>query len=107
MRFGGSAVGAGVLSTACSAVVPSVADVDAIWIEVLSAACSAVVLSVADGDANLDPSRCRRFCPLRDLAAVFAASCLDRGRRRRFRRLRVACRCIVVAVFVVCVSFAV
>ena len=41
------------------------------------------------------------------LAAVFAASCLDRGRCRRFRRLRVACRCIVVAVFVVCVSFAV
>ena len=85
MRFGGSAVGTGVLSTASSAVVPS----------------------VADGDANLDPSRRRRFRPLR--APCRRLRCKLPGSRPSspFRRLRVACRCIVVAVFVVCVSFAV
>ena len=84
MCFGGSAVGAGVLSAACSAVVPSVADVNAIWIEVLSAACSTVVPSVADGDAIWIEAVVAVFVLYVHLAVVVPASCLDRGRRRRF-----------------------
>ena len=84
MRFGGSAVDAGVFSTACSAVFPSVADGGPIWIEVLSAACSAVVPFVADGDAISIETVVAVFVLYVHLAVVVPASCVDRGRRCRF-----------------------